>query len=234
MSRSANLLLGLIAATAVFSSLSSSGLAQQTPPVQPISTDSRLGLGRLAHPDEIKAWDTDIRPDGMGLPTGKGTAKQGDDLFQTQCAACHGEFGQGVDRWPVLAGGHESLKSDRPDKTIGSFWPEVSTLFDYTKRAMPFGNAQSLSNDDVYALVAYLLLMNDVIKDETFELNETNFTAIKLPNASAFYDDDRETNERDFWNKSPCMTDCRPAPRVLGRATLIDVTPDNASGQKMD
>ena len=99
---------------------------------------------------------------------------------------------------------------------------------------MPFGNAQSLSNDDVYALVAYLLLMNDVIKDETFELNETNFTAIKLPNASAFYDDDRETNERNFWNKSPCMTDCRPAPRVLGRATLIDVTPDNASGQKMD
>ena len=105
--------------------------------------------------------------------------KQGDEIFQAQCAACHGEFGQGVGRWPVLAGGAGTLKADRPDKTIGSFWPDLSTVFDYIKRAMPYGNAQSLSNDEVYALTAYLLSMNDVGKDENFELNEKNFTSIK-------------------------------------------------------
>ena len=103
-----------------------------------------------------------------------------------------------------------------------------------SRPAMPYGNAQSLSNDEVYALVAYILLMNDVIKDENFELNDKNFTTIKMPNAAAFYGDDRETTERQFWNKEPCMTNCRPVPTVIGRAVLIDVTPDGKSGPKVD
>ena len=198
------------------------------------TSSAKVGLGRLALPEEIKAWDTDVRPDGQGLPPGKGTVKQGDELFQAQCAACHGEFGQGVGRWPVLAGGAGTLKADRPDKTIGSFWPDLSTVFDYIKRAMPYGNAQSLSNDEVYALTAYLLSMNDVVKDENFELNENNFTSIKMPNASAFFDDDREASEKQFWGKEPCMKNCRSAPKVIGRAMSVDVTPDGKVSSKVD
>ena len=196
---------------------------------------AKLGLGRPALPEEIKAWDTDVRADGKGLPPGKGTVKQGDEIFQAQCAACHGEFGQGVGRWPALAGGLDTLKADRPDKTVGSFWPDLSTVFDYIKRAMPYGNAQSLTSDEVYALTAYLLSMNDIVKGENFELNDKNFMSIKMPNASAFYDDDREVAEKQFWGGEPCMKNCKAAaPKVTGRAISVDVTPDGKSGPKVE
>ena len=194
----------------------------------------KAGLGREAMPDEIAGWAIGVRPDGQGLPPGKGTVAEGEEIFQTQCAACHGEFGEGKDRWPVLAGGHGSLTHERPEKTVGSFWPVPSTVFDYVRRAMPFGNAQSLSNDELYAVVAYILFMNDVIKDQKFELNQQNFASIKLPNADGFYDDDRETTEKHFWNRKVCMKDCRPQPKVTGRAAVLDVTPDAKSGPKVD
>jgi mono/diheme cytochrome c family protein len=211
------------------------GSAQQVAVREAVKSSTKLGLGRPALPEEIKAWDTDVRPDGTGLPVGKGTAKQGDEIFQAQCASCHGEFGQGAGRWPVLAGGAGTLKADRPDKTVGSFWPDLSTVFDYIQRAMPYGNARSLSNDEVYALTAYILTMNDVIKDENFELNEKNLASIKMPNAAAFYDDNRETAEKQFWNREPCMKNCRSAsPKVTGRAMSVDVTPDSKGGPKVD
>jgi len=235
MSRSASILagaaLGLAAAAFVIPHVS----AQQVAPRQSTAPSPKLGLGRVALPEEIRAWDTDVRPDGQGLPVGKGTVKQGDALFQSHCAACHGEFGEGVGRWPVLAGGLGTLKADRPDKTIGSFWPDLSSVFDYIRRAMPFGNAHALQNDEIYAIVAYLLAMNDIIKDENFELNEKNFTSIRMPNAGAFYEDDRETAEKQFWKKDPCMKDCRKtAPKVTGRAINVDVTPDSKAGPKVD
>ncbi len=208
--------------------------AQQIATQAATKVSSKLGLGRPALPEEIKAWDTDVRPDGKGLPPGKGTVKQGDVIFQAQCASCHGEFGEGAGRWPVLAGGAGTLKADRPDKTIGSFWPDLSTAFDYIKRAMPYGNARSLSDDEVYAVVAYLLSMNDIVKDENFELSDKNFTSIKMPNAAAFFEDDRETSEKQFWKKDPCMKDCRSAPKVTGRAISVDVTPDSKAGPKVD
>jgi S-disulfanyl-L-cysteine oxidoreductase SoxD len=195
---------------------------------------AKLNLGRTALPEEIRAWDIDVRPDGMGLPVGRGTAKQGDEIFQVQCATCHGEFGQGNGRWPVLAGGQGSLKHDRPEKTIGSFWPDLSTVFDYVRRAMPFGNAQSLSADETYALTAYLLFLNDIVKDESFELNDKNFTSIKLPNAGAFFDDDRETTEKRFWRKDVCMKNCKVEARITGRASVVDVTPDAKNGPRVD
>lgn len=198
------------------------------------TSSSKLGLGRSVLPEEVKAWDTDVRPDGLGLPVGKGTVKQGDELFQEKCASCHGEFGQGVGRYPVLAGGIGMLKADRPDKTVGSFWPDASIVFDYIKRAMPFGNAQSLTNDEVYALTAYILSMSDIIKDEDFELNEKNLASVKMPNAAAFYEDDRETAEKQFWVKEPCMKSCRTAPKVIGRAVSVDVTPEGKAGPKVD
>ena len=233
MSRSANVL-ALALTMLLLGAMSAPGSAQQVANRELAKPAVKLGLGRAATPEEITAWDTDVRPDGRGLPVGKGTVKQGDDLFQEKCASCHGEFGQGVGRWPVLAGGAGTLKADRPDKTVGSFWPDLSTVFDYIKRAMPYGNAQSLTNDEVYALTAYILSMNDVVKDENFELSEKNFTTIKMPNAAAFFEDDRETSEKQFWNKNPCMKDCRPAPKVTGRAMAIDVTPDGKSGPKVE
>lgn len=235
MSRSVSILagmaLGLAAAGLVVPHVS----AQQIAARPSAAPSAKLGLGRPALPEEIKAWDTDVRPDGQGLPVGKGTVKQGDALFQSHCAACHGEFGEGVGRWPVLAGGLGTLKADRPDKTIGSFWPDLSSVFDYIRRAMPFGNAHALKNDEIYAIVAYLLAMNDIVKDENFELNEKNFTSIKMPNAGAFYEDDRESAEKRFWKKDPCMKDCRTtAPKVTGRAINVDVTPDSKAGPKVD
>lgn len=207
--------------------------AQAATPAAPAAVP-KLGLGREALPEELKAWSIGVRPDGQGLPPGKGTVRQGDELFQAQCAACHGEFGQGNGRWPVLAGGQGSLKDDRPEKTIGSFWPDLSTVFDYIHRAMPYGNAQSLQPDEVYALTAYLLYLNDIVKDEDFELSDKNFTSIKLPNAAAFYDDDRETTEKGFWGKQPCMKDCKSEVKITGRATVLDVTPDSKTAPKVD
>lgn len=200
----------------------------------PKKAPEKRDLGRVALPEEIRAWDIDVRPDGMGLPVGSGTVKQGDEIFQTQCAACHGEFGQGNGRWPVLAGGQGSMKHDRPEKTIGSFWPDLSTVFDYVRRAMPFGNAQSLSADETYALTAYLLFLNDIVKDEAFELNDRNFTSIKLPNAGAFFDDDREITEKHFWRKDVCMKNCKAEVKVTGRAMILDVTPDAKTGPRVD
>lgn len=195
----------------------------------------KLGIGREATQAEIAGWDIDVRSDGHGLPPGKGTVKEGEETYITQCATCHGDFGEGKDRWPVLSGGLGSLKNDRPDKTIGSFWPHQSTIFDYLKRAMPFGNAQSLSNDEIYGLTAYLLHLNEIIKDTDFELNQKNFLSIEMPNAGNFYDDDREVTEKQFWNKKPCMKDCgKTSPTVLNRAQSLDVTPDNKTGPKVD
>ncbi len=188
--------------------------------------DKHLGLGRPALPEEIKAWDIDVRPDGQGLPPGKGTVEQGEKLFLDRCATCHGEFGEGAGRWPALAGGMGSLKSDRPEKTVGSFWPYISTVFDYIHRAMPFGDAQSLTADETYALVAFLLNMSDVVPRD-FELSDKTFASTHLPNESGFYPDDREQTEKQFWSKDPCMTNCKPEVHVTGHATVLDVTPDD-------
>lgn len=194
----------------------------------------KLGLGREATPAEIAGWDIDVRPDGQGLPQGKGTAAQGEGLFQERCSPCHGDFGEGRDKWPVLAGGQGTLKDDRPDKTIGSYWPYASTIMDYIRHAMPFGNAQSLTPDEAYAITAYLLQLNDVIKDPNFVLDQNSFKTIKMPNAGGFYDDDREVAEKSFWRKDPCMKDCKSKVELTGHASVIDVTPDNKSGPKVD
>lgn len=193
----------------------------------------QIALGRTALPQEVKAWDIDIRPDGTGLPVGKGSVKQGEQLFIEKCAACHGEFGEGKDRWPVLAGGFGTLKSEGPEKTIGSYWPYLSTVYDYIYRSMPFGNAQSLTPDEVYAITAYLLSMNEVVKDD-FVLSNENFKSVKLPNEKAFFMDDRETKEKHFWKSNPCMKDCKPAVKVTGRARILDVTPDSKTAPKVD
>lgn len=182
-------------------------------------------IGRQALAREVSAWDIDIRPDGAGLPEGSGSVLVGTDLYDNNCAACHGIFGEGLGRWPVLAGGHDTLQDDRPEKTIGSYWPYLSTVYDYVRRAMPFGNARSLSDDDVYAITAYLLYLNDLV-DEDFVLSTDNFTSVRLPNEANFVADNRHEEMVDV-AKGPCMSDCFAGPAVVTqRARILDVTPD--------
>ena len=194
---------------------------------------AKMGIGREALPEEIAAWDTDVQADGRGLPPGRGTVKQGEEIYLARCASCHGEFGQGAGRWPALAGGQGSLNADRPNKTIGSFWPQLAPLWDYTRRTMPWGNARSLTADETYAVVAFLLNLNDIVGDD-FELNEANLTSIKMPNAAGFLADDRETSEKKFWSKNPCMRDCRGAREITGRAGGANATPDAKSAPKVE
>jgi len=188
----------------------------------------KLGIGREATQEEIAGWAISVRPDGQGLPPGRGTVSEGEPLYVERCAACHGEFGESAGRWPIIAGGTGTLASHDPVKSVGSYWPYASTLLDYIRRSMPFGAAQSLSNDELYAITAYVLYLNDVIKDFNFELSDKNFATIRLPNERNFVDDDRETAEKEFWQKNPCMTNCAPGTAtVTGRARAIDVTPEN-------
>src|SRR5215211_2320220 len=209
-------------------------LAGSAPAAEP--PHKKLGIGREATSGEIAGWDIAIRPDGRGLPPGRGTVKQGEALYLERCAVCHGEFGEATGRWPILSGGDGTLASHDPVRSIGSYWPYASTVMDYIRRAMPFGNAQSLTNDELYAVTAYVLYLNDVIKDEGFELNERNFAAIKLPNEPNFLDDDRESSERAFWNPEPCMASCLPGEaRIVGRAKAVDVTPETGkAGPKVE
>jgi S-disulfanyl-L-cysteine oxidoreductase SoxD len=193
---------------------------------QPVPTHGVLHLGRVATPDEIAAWDIDVRPDGAGLPAGKGTVAQGEVLFTERCASCHGDFGEGTGRWPVLAGGRDTLKNDRPEKTIGSYWPYLSTVYDYVRRAMPYGDARSLNDDEVYAITAYLLYLNDVVTDDAFVLSSDNFSDVRLPNEANFTDDTRQQEAHYTAPTEPCMRDCKADVTITSRARVLNVTPD--------
>ncbi len=183
------------------------------------------GFGSVAKADEIAGWNIDIRPDGKGLPEGQGSVEDGEWIYEAQCAECHGSFGEGVGRFPVLAGGMDSLRDFRPTKTIGSYWPYTSTLYDYIYRAMPFTQPQSLSVDETYAVTAYVLYLNDLVGDD-FELNQHNLANIPLPNRAGFTRDPRP----DVANIR-CMENCRdPAKIKILSETLPSVQQDYTSG----
>lgn len=196
----------------------------------PALAEGKLGLGRLALPEEIAAWDVDVSPDGTGLPEGSGDVLTGEDLFSENCASCHGEFGEGQGNWPKLAGGMDTLADEDPLKTLGSFWPHLSTAFDYVNRSMPFGNAQSLQPDEVYAITAYMLYNNDLVEDD-FVLSKENFTEVVLPNAEGFFPDDRDAVELSLFIREPCMEDCKDSVEITAHATVLDVTPDVAGDE---
>ncbi|PSO24466.1 c-type cytochrome [Bradyrhizobium sp. MOS002] len=141
-------------------------------------------FGRPATPAEIKLWDIDVAPDGKGLPVGGGTVAQGKQVFADNCAACHGDNGQGgiKDR---LAGGQGTLASGAPVKTVGSFWPYATTLYDYIHRAMPYPTPGSLSTDDTYAVTAYILSLNGIVPPDG-KVDKDSLPKIKMPNRDGF------------------------------------------------
>ncbi|MBN1237269.1 MAG: cytochrome c [Gammaproteobacteria bacterium] len=141
-------------------------------------------LGEPATPEQIAGWDIGIGPDGENLPEGSGTPSQGAEVYATKCIACHGEDGAGGPN-DVLAGGHGTLTDAAPVRTIGSYWPYATTLFDYVRRAMPYTQPQSLTNDEAYALTAYLLELNGVI-DRNDVMNADTLPRVAMPNRDGF------------------------------------------------
>ena len=187
-----------------------------------------LGLGRAALPEEIAAWDVKVMPDGRGLPEGSGDVATGEEVYLENCASCHGDFAEGLDNWPKLSGGEGTLNRQDPVKTIGSYWPYLSTVWDYVHRSMPFGQAQILSADDTYAITAYLLYSNNLVEDD-FVLSKENFTEIQMPNADGFIVDDRETTEYPEFSKEPCMENCKESVEITRHASVLDVTPEDST-----
>lgn len=187
-----------------------------------VAAGERYGFGQPASPEQIAGWDIDVRPDGQGLPEGQGTAAAGEAIFMERCAVCHGEFGEAFGRYPPLLGGADTLASNDPVKTVGSYWPYASTLWDYIYRAMPFGDAQSLSADEVYALTAFLLYINDIVDDD-FVLDRETLPAVEMPNREGFFGPDPRP---DVPLGEPCMHDCKPSAEIASHARVLDVTPE--------
>ena len=142
-------------------------------------------LGEPVSPADLAAWDISIAPDGIGLPQGQGTSTQGEAIFAGKCQACHGEKGAGKPN-DVLAGGIGSLAPGQtPVKTVGSYWPYATTLFDYIRRAMPYNEPKSLTADETYAVSAYILALNGVIGASDV-LDAQSLPKVKMPNRDGF------------------------------------------------
>ena len=195
-----------------------------------------VAYGKTATPNEIKAWDIDVMPDGTGLPEGSGSVEEGDELYEEKCVSCHGDFGAGSGSYPKLTAGNayemqktlvnQRLKpdDDGPKRTFGSYWPNASTLWWYIKTGMPHPAPMSLTDDEVYAIAAYILSINEikidgVLVDDDYVLNREKFLKIKMPNRDgfipkidgpkgpdnvrAFYDD-----VSNYGNGTRCMKNC--------------------------
>ena len=198
---------------------------------------NEVKFGRPATANEIKAWDIDVMPDGTGLPEGKGSVEEGDELYEAKCASCHFDFGAGGRGYPALQQGNayemqKTLKNQRlnpdddgPKRNFGSYWPYASTLWWYIKTGMPHTAPMSLTDDEVYALTAYILSINEIKidgeeLDDEYVLNKENFLKIVMPNKEGFVPKidgkDGLENVRKFYdepknfggNKERCMKDC--------------------------
>ena len=146
-------------------------------------TSSPIGLGKPIAENQIQAWNIDVGPSGEGLPPGSSTAIIGEKIYQQQCASCHGDQGQGGVANRLVGGG--SLNTNSPVKTVGSFWPYSTTIFDYVKRAMPHQAPQSLTDDQVYAATAYILYLNKIISKDAV-MDSKTLPLVKMPNRDGF------------------------------------------------
>jgi cytochrome c len=142
-------------------------------------------LGRPATADDIAKVDISIPPDGKGLPTGSGSVAQGAMVFQQKCSVCHGASAEGTPSGDRLVGGVGSLASPNPVKTVNSYWPYATTVFDYIRRAMPITNPQSLQNDEVYAVVAFILSRDNVVPMDAV-MDANSLPKVQMPNRAGF------------------------------------------------
>ncbi len=209
-------------------------------------------IGRKPTKNEITAWDIDVMPDGTGLPKGSGTAEEGDEIYEAKCASCHADFGAGGAGYPALAKGNayegfKTLKNQRTDSSIdspsrvfGSYWPQASTLWWYIKTGMPHPSPLSLKDDEVYALVAYTLMINEmkidgVEVDEEYELDEKKFLKIKMPNEDGFEPnidgkqgvENARTYFNDFsnyGNGTRCMKNCFDGKPIIARIQGVGIS----------
>jgi cytochrome c len=222
---------------AVLAVASSAGLAQTVAPkapaaksatapaAMPASTAGRFGFGRVAKPEEIAAWDVDVRPDGHGVRPGRGTVAQGQDIYDAQCASCHGTFGEsnnymalagGVEKEDLKTGRASRLKDPEVPRTLGMKLNAATTLYDYIYRAMPWPAPMSLTVDQTYAVTAYVLHLNEIVPAD-FELNDRNITKVLMPNRNGFT---REHGMGSVKGKpdvqgSLCMSDCKSETKVV-------------------
>ena len=149
----------------------------------------KYGVGRAPTPEEIKAWDISAFPDGAGLPEGSGAAARGKDIYERRCAECHGNNAEGGEQG-ALVGGQGSLNTAKPLKTVASYWPYATTLWDYTNRSMPFDTPGVLTNDQMYAVVAYVLFLGGIV-GENDVMDAKTLPQVKMPNRNGFVADDR-------------------------------------------
>jgi len=173
---------GIFVATA----LAICGIALSVPR---LSAADQLGVGRPPTAEELKAIDIEVLPDGRGLPAGSGTAANGKTIYANRCVTCHGATGKEGPQ-DVLVGGQGTLASSKPLKTVGSYWPYATTLWDYINRAMPFDHPGTLSPDDVYATTAYLLYLNGIVGEQD-AMDRTTLPRVQMPNRNGFVADPR-------------------------------------------
>lgn len=205
------------------------GLAAQSALAQ---TEGKFGIGKPATAAQIAGWDIDVRPDGHGVKKGRGTVDQGQVVFDAQCASCHGTFGES-NNYIVIAGGvdKEDLKTGRAKslrggevRTVGNKLNYATTLWDYINRAMPWTAPQSLSVDEVYAVTAYVLHLNDIVPAD-FELNDKNLVTLPMPNRHGFSTQHGMLTPKgkpDVQGKD-CMKDC-----YAGEPKVISMLPEYA------
>jgi cytochrome c5 len=219
--------------------------------------------GKPATANEQKAWDIDVMPDGTGLPEGSGSVEDGDEIYEEKCQSCHGDFGAGAGLYPKLTAGnaYDAQKSlmhqrvhpddDGPQRTFGSNWPYASTLWWYIKTGMPHQAPMSLTNDEVYALTAYILYINELkidgeLVDDEYELDREKFLKIVMPNVDGFepkingpkgQDNAREyyNNPLNYGNGVRCMKDCFEGEPEVSRIVraISDFTPPLSSEKTM-
>ncbi len=201
-------------------------IAWPAPPLSPGALPAPIpGIGRAATTREIAGWDIAVRGDGHGLPAGRGSVRDGEELYVQHCAACHGDFGEGVQRWPALMGGRGSLTSEQPRRTIGSYWQHAPVVFDYIRRAMPYQAPQSLTNDEYYAITAYVLHLNELLPDDA-TLDRYSLARLRLPNQDGFVLEARPDTEN-----AACMSNCRQGrPVAVTMDSRQFVQPGSGSG----